>query len=103
VPTAYTIPGYLANECADFVGSLVGDKTHNGQLEWSAGDLSAVAVDPNDFGAPVGSYWGLEKVVARAAKSGQQSWRVSRGFMSAGAYHSRLASAQAFSCKRMCL
>jgi hypothetical protein len=98
---ATPVPGFIANQCPDDTGSLVGGsvlydidqtKVSGGQLGWAIGALEATAV--NDFVAPMDNpsndpdlqTWGWEKVIAEPtwSFSGTQSWRLTRGLLDSG-------------------
>ena len=101
-PAVAVVPGFVANQCPDSTGSLVGgsvlfdvDKTNvtTGQLQWSIGAQPAKSV--NDFAAamanplndPDQQTWGWEKVTGNPAdvRMGAQAWRLSQGLLDSGA------------------
>ena len=90
VSVATPIPGFVANECPDDVGTLVGSRGRPGQLQWSYyspfiiidNDFTSVEVNPG--GDSASQTWGYEKVVTTNAHTGNQSWRLSHGIIDAG-------------------
>ena len=80
-----TTLGFLANECQDELGSLVGEDTVGipGQHGWDGGGDTGIVVNRFSFNNTDGTY-GDEKITTRDAHTGLQSWRLSRHFTKSG-------------------